>query len=191
MDDSIAMLGRRVHEDVGTTTQERQKQRLLAEKERKILQLPRCKACQGDTTCLGSAHMILTVAELERTLHIALEVLLDSCALHISSDMLNYLRFLVVDGHRTLIQVVKEELHAKYLSRGCKGIVNVCFSHSAYVSGIETPTGVHMTENNEVEVTDNDKRYMQEFLRRTLFMEAGNTDSSSPCRSPGQGIGME
>lgn len=59
--------------------------------------------------------MSLTAAEFERTVDIALDILVNTYtreagAVHISSDMWNYIRGLGIDGHRTLVQLVKEQL---------------------------------------------------------------------------------
>lgn len=106
--------------------------------------------------------MTPNVVELEIWLYIALEILLNSypeeiSGVHISSDMWRYFHLLGVDEYRTMVKVLKEDLQYKYVSDGCKGFVHVCFSPRAFVSGIETPNGVHATRNNE-EVPDNDKK---------------------------------
>lgn len=115
-----------------------------------MLSVPRHKAYKEYTAFQSRANMTLTVVQLERTLDIALIIFLhrypeEIVDLHTSSDMWNYLRSSGVERHRTLVQVVKEELQAKYLSQDFKCIVNVCSSRSAYVSGIENPIGAHLT----------------------------------------------
>lgn len=79
-------------------------------------------------------------------------------AMKISSEMWNYLRSLKIDGQRTLVQVVKEQLQAKYVSQGCKGTVNIRCIRSAYVSWIEALTGVHDTSDNEVKLPGTNAR---------------------------------
>lgn len=80
------------------------------------------------------------------------------------------LQSLRVDGHRAFVQVAKEKLQRKYVSQGCKGFIDICFSCSEYVSCIETPTGVHVTVRNEVELPCKDTRYMKRmFAKETLY----------------------
>lgn len=54
-------------------------------------------------------------------------------AVHISFDMCNYFRLLVVDGHMTFVRVVNEELNVKHVSKGGQGNVNTCFHRRAYI----------------------------------------------------------
>lgn len=94
----------------------------LYEREQDLLSVPRWKAFQEDTACASREHMKLTAAELERTLDIALQIVVNTNPdgigfAHISADMWNYMRVLVDDGHRTLFQLVKEQLEAKYLHK--------------------------------------------------------------------------
>lgn len=114
-------------------------------------------------------NMTLSLVELETNLDIALEILVNSyhndiVSVHILSKMWNYLRLLLVNGRRALVEVLKEELHANYFSQGCKGVVNICFSSNLYVSVIERPAGKIFTVKNEVEVTNTGTRYIQRLL---------------------------
>lgn len=62
--------------------------------------------------------MMVTVAELEPTLGIAFDILLyiyleERGPVHNSVEIWNYLRSVGIDGNRTLVQVLKEQLHGK------------------------------------------------------------------------------
>lgn len=92
MEDSIEMVGRRISEDVGTTTWKRQKHMVLDENDQELLIVSRRKACQEDTGCVSRTYMNLTVAELERTLDISMDIFIKSypeefCEVRISSYM--------------------------------------------------------------------------------------------------------
>lgn len=73
------------------------------------------------------------------------------------------------------VQVLKEKLQAKYLSQGCKGIVNVCFSCREYEDDIEKQNGTNVTGNSEVEVPDNGTRYMKRVFAPENFYGTGKT----------------
>lgn len=80
-----------------------------------MLSIPRRKAGQEDTTCASRAYMKMKAAELERTLDIVLQIVVntypeDIGAVHILADMWNDLRTLCSDDHRKLVQPVKEQL---------------------------------------------------------------------------------
>lgn len=71
--------------------------------------------------------MNLTASDLEMTGDVVLEMLVNNYtetlgAVYILSYIWNYLRWFGIDGHRKFLQVVKEQLQAKYVSQGCKGI---------------------------------------------------------------------
>lgn len=62
--------------------------------------------------------MMATALEVERTLYIAFDILLDRYpsdrgAGHKLADIWNYLLSSDIDDHRTLVQVVQEQLNAK------------------------------------------------------------------------------
>lgn len=71
--------------------------------------------CQDDTEYASRPHMNLKAAHLERTLDLRYEIFVntypyDLGALHILSDIWNYLRSVGLEGHRTLVHVVNEQL---------------------------------------------------------------------------------
>lgn len=108
--------------------------------------------------------MTLTATDFERTSDMALELFVNMYpdnigAIHISAGTWNYLGALCSDGgHRTLVQLLKEQLEAKYIAKGMKETVDISFSCSSYVSGISTSYVENVTADNEVEVQNSDGR---------------------------------
>lgn len=74
--------------------------------------------------------------------------------------MWNYLRSLCIDDHRTFVQVVKEQLRAKFVTEEVKSTVNISFRRGAYVADIKTPTAQHVKSENEVEVPESENSYV-------------------------------
>lgn len=121
MDESILIVERRIRYENTNALRERQKTIELNENDQKLLSIPREKSRQVDTACVRRAHMILTAAGLERTNDIAYKIIVgiythEVGAVHISSDVWNYLRSFCFEGHRTLLQVLKEQLEYKSTS---------------------------------------------------------------------------
>lgn len=142
------------------------------------MSIPRKKACKEDTASASRAYFTVTAVELEGTLNVAPSIVLKSypehnSRVHISPDMWNYLRAIGLDAHRTLVQLVKEQLTANDVSEGMKSSVQISFSRSVYVSGIETPTAAHVTDGNEVLVAETDRRYLQRVFATDDFYNTG------------------
>ena len=178
MDESIAIVGRRVRDDSGSSSRKRAKHIELDEEEQELLSIPRKKACKEDTACASWAHITVTAVELEGTLNKAPSRILnqypeDSSSVQISPEMWNYLRAIGIDAHRTLVQLVKEQLTSNDVCEGMKAFVQISFSRSVYVSGIDTPTGTHVTKDNEVLVAENDRRYLQRVFATDDFYNTG------------------
>lgn len=66
-------------------------------------------------------------------------------AVYTPSDMRNDIVSLRIDGHKTLVKVVKEVVRNRSISQVSKAAVNICFSRRTYISGFETSTGLHVT----------------------------------------------
>lgn len=97
---------------------------------------------------------------------------LEVSAVHISSNIWNYIQSLGIHEHRTLVQSVKEQLE-EHVTQVMRGMFTISFSRSTYVSVIRTPTGQHVIADNEVEVQDTKDIYLQTLFATTNFYGTG------------------
>lgn len=77
--------------------------------------------------------MSITTTELEWMSEIEMNILLnknpwDLGAMNVSADMWNFIRALGIDGHRTIVQVVKDYLEVEALSREGKSTMTISYS---------------------------------------------------------------
>lgn len=110
--------------------------------------VPRQQACEENTIFASGAHMTLTAVELVSTSDIAFHILLDIypkdlVAVHISSNMWNYLTSLGIAVYHMLEKVLIQQLNAKCATERMQSIVNNSFSRSNSLPCIETPTAQH------------------------------------------------
>lgn len=78
IDDSVAVLGRRICEDFCETRRKSQKHREMDETDQEIISVPRRIAYQEDTACDIRADMSFAVVDLERTCNTAPEIMLNT-----------------------------------------------------------------------------------------------------------------
>ena len=192
MDETIAVLDRRLREQFSDSPRKRAKNSGNGESDEDMLSIPRKKACEEDTACASKPHMSLTAADLERTSEIATRIAAndypeDLGAVHISADMWDYLQSIGIDAHRTLVQLVKEQLGMTQVCDGLKKFVTIQFSRSAYVSAIGTPTAKNVTADNEVEVPDTNNRYLQRIFATDNFYATGRPKYESVILQAGYG----
>lgn len=114
----------------------------MSGKGQQLLILPRAKACTDDTAFTGRAQMSLKETEIQQTFRIVMDILLhpnlrDAGQMCISAYMCNYIRALVIDAHRTLVQVLIEYLEVDGPSQRGKSGMTINHSWFAYVSGID------------------------------------------------------
>lgn len=85
-----------------------------------------------------------------------------------------------------LVQAVKEKLEAKSIYQWMKRCINIKFSHSTYVTGIEIPTSKHMTLQKEVHIPQSTKWYMQIFVASDNFYIPGRSRYEKVMLQPGK-----
>lgn len=78
MDESIAIIRHIICEDMRKTTRKPPKHNQLYQSEQKSLSVPRANSCQEDRACASRAHMTFPEIELERTVDIALQIVVNT-----------------------------------------------------------------------------------------------------------------